>query len=322
MAVPGATFTYGPSNVDALLSTTLSAVRKKFADTIFTKIPLFMWLKSKAKITEDGGATLVVPLMYAKNATAKSYSGYGTIDVTPSEGLTAAQYKWAQYAATVTISGLEERVQNVGDAAVIKILDAKIKQAEMSLRDKLDIDMWASSVTGTNMNTLVTMVDTTTSIADVAKSGNTWWQAQVTASGSFAAQGLADMRALYNNISEQSLSGGAPDFICSDQTAYQFYEAALQPQQRFSDEKVAGAGFENLRYKGATMTYDPNTPSGTMFMLSSDALKLVTSKGTNFITTPFIKPDNQDAKSAQILWAGQLVSDNIRRLGKLTGITA
>lgn len=130
------------------------------------------------------------------------------------------------------------------------------------------------------------------------------------------------MRALYNNISEQSISGGAPDFICSDQTAYEYYEAQLQPQQRFTDEKMAGAGFENLRYKGATFAYDPNTPSGNLFMLSSDSLKLVTSKGTNFITTPFIKPENQDAKVAQILWAGQLASDNIRRLGKMTGITA
>lgn len=322
MSVPGALFTYGPSNVDALLSTTLSAVRKKFADNIFTKIPLFMWLKSKAKLSEDGGASLVVPLMYAKNSTAKSYSGYGIIDTTPQEGLSAAQYRWCQYAATVAISGLEERVQNRGDKAFIKILESKIKQAEMSLRDKLDIDMWASAVTGTNINTLVTIVDTTTSIADVAKSSNSWWQAQVQASGSFAARGLADMREVYNDITNQSLSSGAPDFICSDQSSYQFYEAALQPQQRFSDEKMAGAGFENLRYKGATMTYDPNTPSGTMFMLSSDALKLVTSSGTNFITTPFVKPENQDAKVAQILWAGQLAADNIRRLGKLTGITA
>ena len=322
MSVPGATFTYGPSNVDALLSTTLSAVRTKFADNIFTKIPLFMWLKKKAKLTQDGGATLVVPLMYGKNTSAKSYAGYGIIDVTPQEGLTAAQYLWAQYAAPVTISGLEERIQNVGDNAVIKILEAKIKQAEMSLRDKMDIDMWASAVTGTNMNTLVTIVDTSTTIGQVSKSSNSWWQAQVTSSGSFAARGLTDMRGVYNNITNQSLSGGAPDFICGDQTAYQFYEAVLQPQQRFEDETMAGAGFENLRYKGATFTYDPNTPAGTMFMLSSDSLKLVTSKGTNFITSAFIRPNNQDARTAQILWAGQLVSDNNRRLGKLTGITA
>ena len=93
MSVPGAQFTYGPSNVDALLSTTLASIpKKKFADNIFTKIPAFMWFKKKAKLTVDGGANLLMPLMYGKNATAKSYSGYGIIDTTPQEGLTAASY--------------------------------------------------------------------------------------------------------------------------------------------------------------------------------------------------------------------------------------
>lgn len=322
MAVPGALFTYTPAAVDALLSTTLSAVRRKFADNIFTKIPLFMWLKTKAKLTEDGGSSLVVPLMYGKNSAAKSYSGYGILDNTPAEGLTACQYTWAQYSVPITISGLEERIQNQGDKAVIKMLESKIKQSEMSLRDKLDVDMLATSVTGTNINTLTTIVDTTTSIAGISKSSYSWWQAQVTASGSFAARGLADMRALYNNISKQSLSGGAPDFILADQTAYEYYEATLQPQLRYSDTKMADAGFENLKYKGSVMAFDPNAIAGTMSFLSSDAIKLVTSKGTNFITTPFRAPTNQDAKTAYILWAGQLASDNIRRLGKLTGITA
>lgn len=323
MSVPGATFTYGPSNVDALLSSTLSAIPKsRYADNIFTKIPLFMWLKQKAKMTVDGGATLVLPLMYGKNSTAKSYSGYGIIDTTPQEGLTAAQYLWAQYAATISISGLEERIQNVGKNAIIKLLDAKVTQAELSLSDKLDIDLWSSAVTGTNINTLVTLADTTTTVGNVSKSSNTWWQAQTVASGSFAARGKADMRSLYNTITNQSLSKGAPDFICSDQNSYQYYEASVEPQLRYSDSKMADAGFENLRFKGATMTYDPNAPSGKMYFLASDSLKLVTSKGTNFITTPFIKPENQDAKVAQLLWAGQLASDNIRRLGFLSGITA
>lgn len=322
MSVPGKLFTYGPSNVDALLSTTLSSVRKKFADNIFTRIPLFMWLKTKGKLTEDGGASLVMPLMYGKNSTAKSYSGYGVLDTTPQEGLSAAQYQWCQYSASISISGIEERVQNVGDNAIIKILDSKVKQAEMSLRDKMDIDMFASSTTGTNILALPTIVDTTTTIGDVSKSSNSWWQAQVTASGSFAAQGLSDMRHLYNNIMNQSMDNSGPDFLISPQLVYEYYEGMVQPQLRYSDTKMADAGFENLKFKGATMTFDGNCPSGTLFMLRSENLKLVTSKGTNFITTPFITPENQDAKVAQILWAGQLASDNVRKLGKLTGITA
>lgn len=322
MSVPGALFTYGPSNVDALLSTTLSKVRKKFADNIFTRIPLLMWLKNKASIAENGGASIVVPLMYAKNTTAKSYSGYGIIDTTPQEGLSAAQYKWAQYAASVSISGLENRTQNVGDKAIIKILESKVKQAEMSLRDKMDIDMWASSTTGTNILALPTIVDTTTSIGDVSKSANSWWQAQVIASGSFAAQGLSDMRHLYNLIMNQSLDNSAPDFVISTQLVYEFYEGTVQPQMRFTDTAMADAGFENLKYKGATYTFDGNVPSGNLYMLRSENLKLSYDKNTNFITSPFIQPTNQDAKVAQILWAGQLTTDNTRKLGKLTGITA
>lgn len=323
MSVPGAQFSWGPSNVDALLSTTLQAIpKKKFADNIFTKIPLFMWFKKKAKLTVDGGANLVMPLMYGKNTTAKSYSGYGIIDVTPQEGLTAASFLWAQYAATISISGLEDRIQNVGDKAIIKILESKVTQAEMSLSDKLDIDLWASATTGTNINCLPTLVDTTTSIGQVSKSSNSWWQAQTTASGSFAARGLSDMKGLYNTITNQSLSDGAPDFICSDQNTFQYYEGTVQPAARYTDMELGDAGFENLKFKGCTMTYDPNTPSGKLYMLSSDSLKLVTNKGTNFITTKFIQPANQDAKVAQLLWAGQLASDNIRRLGSMTGITA
>lgn len=322
MSVPGALFTYGPSNVDALLSTTLSKVRKKFADNIFTRIPLLMWLKNKASIAENGGASIVVPLMYGKNTTAKSYSGYGIIDTTPQEGLSAAQYKWAQYAATVSISGLENRTQNVGDKAIIKILESKVKQAEMSLRDKMDVDLWASATTGTNILALPTIVDTTTSIGDVSKSANSWWQAQVITSGSFAAQGLSDMRHLYNTIMNQSLDNSAPDFVISTQLVYEFYEGTVQPQMRFTDTAMADAGFENLKYKGATYTFDGNVPSGTLFMLRSENLKLSYDKNTNFITSPFIQPTNQDAKVAQILWAGQLTTDNARKLGKMNSITA
>lgn len=315
-------FTYGPANVDGLLSHSLSAVRKKLADNIFTRIPLFMWLKTKAKLTEDGGATLVVPIMYGKNNTAKSYTGYGILDTTPQDGLTAAQYPWAQYSVSISISGREERIQNVGEKAIIKLLDSKVTQAEMSLRDKLDIDLWATATTGTNIQCLPTIVDTTTTTADISKSANSWWQAQVNASGSFAAQGLADMVTSYNEVMNQSMDNSGPDFVCGTQAVYEFYENKLQPQQRYTDNKFADAGFDNLKFKGATMTFDGNVPSGNLFFLRSENLKLVTSSGTNFITTPFIKPENQDARIAQILWAGNLVSDNNRKLCKMTGITA
>lgn len=314
-------FTYGPSNVDSLLSTTLSSVRDTLADNIFNRIPLFKWLSTKGKVTENGGASLVIPLLFGKNGTAKAYSGYGILDTTPVEGITAAQFAWKQYAASITISGLEE-MQNTGDKAIIKLLDAKIKQAESSLRDKMDIDAWATSQ-GTNaLVPIPLIVDTSTSVGDISKTSNSWWQGQSVSSGSFAARGLSDMRNLYNTILNQSVDNSGPDAIFSAQSPFEYYEGTLQPQQRFTDDKMASAGFENVKYKRAMFTFDTNCPSGKLYMLRSDNLNLVVHSKRNFVNTPFIKPENQDAKVAQILWMGALVSDNIRRLGVMNSITA
>ncbi len=82
------------SNFDTLTATTLKNYRKTMEDTIFTSNPLFFWLKEKGRMKVDntGGTQIICPLMYGKNSTAKSYSGYDVIDVIPQDGISAAEY--------------------------------------------------------------------------------------------------------------------------------------------------------------------------------------------------------------------------------------
>ena len=259
--------------------------------------------------------------MYGVNATAKSYNAYDQLDTTPQGGLTSAQYLWKQYSASISLSGRELR-QNAGKEGIIKLLEAKTKQAEMSLARQLDIDLWAAAQVTGAIGALPVIVDDTGTVGDVAGSTQTWWRSTDTAGGSFAARGLSDMRALYNTIQNTSQENGAPDFVIGAQGAFEFYEASLQPQQRFSDEKMAGAGFQNLRYKAAPVTFGSNVPSGTIYMLRSENLWLVCHSQAQFATTEFVKPSNQDAKVAQILFMGEVVTDNRRKLGRIVSITA
>ena len=85
---------------------------------------------------------------------------------------------------------------------------------------------------------------------------------------------------------------------------------------------MATAGFQNIRYKTAPVTFSSNVPSGHLYMLRSDNLYLVVHSAANMKTTPFVKPSNQDARTAQILLQAEVVTDNRRKLGRLTGITA
>lgn len=259
-------------------------------------------------------------LMYEKNSTARSYSGYEQLDTTPQEGITSAEYNWKQYSASIAISGKEE-AQNAGPQRIINLLEGKMKQAEMSLAEKMNEHAFSTGTDSTsNLLGLQTIVATTGTAGNISRTGNSWWQSSVrTAEGSFAANGLNAMRVMYNNVSKGSIH---PDFIITDQADFERYEAALQPQERFTDTKVADGGFQNLKFKGATMFFDTYCTAGYMYFLNSEYLNLMVHNRRDFATTDFVKPENQDARIAQILWMGELTSSNNARQGVIQGLTA
>jgi hypothetical protein len=59
-----------------------------------------------------------------------------------------------------------------------------------------------------------------------------------------------------------------------------------------------------------------------MYMLNSNYLEIVIDKESDLITTDFVRPENQDARTAQILIMGNMVSSNSARQGVMNGITA
>lgn len=321
MATPDQVFTYGPSNVGSLIATTLSNFRKELADNIFTAIPLFAFLAEKKRVTEDGGATLVVPVIYSKNTGAQAYSGDDVLNTTIQDPFTAGQYTWKQYAAPVIVTGRLETIQNTGGSAVINYVKALMKHAEASLKDRMNIDIFAASVVGDKMNSLPVVIASSGTVGDINGTTNTWWQSIVTASGSFAARGLSDLRGIYTQITQRNPQGN-PDFINSDRTAWEAYESTLVPQMRFQDTKMGDLGFENLKYHGATWVHDANCTSGNIFVIHSPSLNLVTHSKRNFVMSDMVKPINQDVRGGQLFWAGELVTDNRRKLGKMTGVTA
>lgn len=314
-------FTMGPTYVDSLLATTLSNIREELTEEVFNSNPTFAYLNSKGRAILDGGASIVEPLMYGKNTTAQAYDGFDILDTTPQGGLTAAQFKWKQYSVTVSVSGRESEIQNTGKEQAINLITSKVQQATMSLEDRLAIDLFAATQSTKKIGTLVTLIDATSTVGDINSTSNSFWQATVTASGSFAAQGVSDMRTTWNTISIYKPKGMA-DFLVSDQTTYERYEATVLPHLRIQNEQLGDLGFTNLKFKGATYAYDANATSGVIYFLNSKNLKLCVHKNRNFAAGSFIEPTNQDAKTKKILWAGEMVVNSRRKLGKNTSVSA
>lgn len=315
----------GNSDFNEILSTTLKNYVPKLADNVFTARPLFYALTNGQTIRRiNGGAKIVVPIIYGTNSTAGSYSGSDTIDTTAQTGITAAEYDWKQYAATVTITGIEE-AKNNGEAAIIDLLEGKIMQAEQTIIQNMNT-MFYSNGAGNGgkdflgLNGLVgTGNDSGSAIGgiDATDSDNSWWRSSLTdQSGALT---LAAMSTMYNNV---SVGNDQPTIIITDQDEYEKYEALLQPNLRYTSADVADAGFQNLLFKGAPVTYDSDTNLDTkMFFLNTKYLRLVAHTETWFQPTPFVRPTNQDARYAQILCYGQLTTSNRSRQGMLYGLT-
>ena len=306
---------------DALLSTTLANYRDKLTDNVFTARPLTYFLNEKGRIRmESGGTKIVEQLIYGKNSTVSSYSGYEALSLTPQEGITAAEYDWKQYSASIAISGIEE-AKNNGEHAIINLLEAKIMQAEESLREGFNVMFFGDGTgnSGKNWNGLGNLVEKDVALGGInpATAGNEFWKSYE--ENTAGALTLAQMATAYNSV---SVGNDHPDMILTSQLLFEKYESLLQPQLRYTDTKTADAGFQNLLFKSAPIMYDVHCNANTMYFLNSKYIKLVGHSDKWFAQTDFVRPENQDARFALIMCYGNLVVSNRAKQGKLTAKTA
>ena len=319
----------GYGAINSLLTTTLANFKKQIEDQIFDVYPLLSWLNGKlgiairgktVKRVLSGGESIVEHLLFEQNSTVDSYAGAEVIDTTLQEGHTIARFNWKQYAGTVGITGLERR-SNMGEAQLINLLNAKAEQLAMSMRDRMSIDAWASSEGngGKNLTPMGLIVDSTGAVGGLNPTTYGWWAATETTSGSFASQGLDDMRTTFNTV---SWGNDKPDIIFTEQTPFEFYEKALQPQERFTSNKVADAGFLNLTFKGVPIVFDRDCSSSEMYFLNSKYVSFCVHKDADMTQTPFVQPENQDVTTSKTIWQGNITTGNRRRLAKMTSIAA
>ena len=305
---------------DELLSTTLKNYVPKLTDNIFSARPLFYALTNGQTIRRvSGGTKIVVPVIYGTNSTAASYAGTDTIPTTAQTGISAAEYDWRQYAATVTISGIEE-AKNNGEAQIIDLLEGKIFQTQETIIENMNTMFWADGTGngGLDWNGLDLIVgkpNTTLGGIDPTD-GNSWWASTETDEDSALA--LKSMSNVYNTV---SVGNDQPPIVITTQAAYESYEALLTTNVRYTDTDVAGAGFQNLLFKGAPVTFDGACTAGEMMFLNTKYLQLVAHSDVWFKPTPFVRPTNQDAVFSQLLCYGNLTCSNRARQGYLFGIT-
>lgn len=310
-------------NYDEILTTTLANYRPTLEDNVFSHRPLSAKLAGDGKIKfKSGGAKIVIPLLTGENSTAKPYGKYATLDITPQEGMSAAEFDWRAYSASVAIAGIEEAM-NDGEEEVIDLLEGKVMQAEETIKEDVDEFLFlgtgfSKGLAGDRWLGLADIVGTgTLGGINPATAGNEFWKATIKDSAT-AVRNDDDWTNAFNTGSK---GNDRPEFGVTTQVLYEHYEASLAPALRLSSNKEADARFEHLLFKGRPLFFDEYCQSGTTYFLNGKYLYLVGHKKNWFRNTPFQKPVDKDARYSQIICYGQLVCSNRERQVKVINQT-
>jgi len=129
------------------------------------------------------------------------------------------------------------------------------------------------------------------------------------------ADGVKAMTRMYGHC---SIDNDQPDLIVTTQEIYDAYESSLQGNKRFEgDASLGDAGFQSLRFKGASVTVDSHCPAGQMYFLNTNYLDFKVMSKRNFALEDFKAMEAKDGIQARIFWMGQLVCTAPRMQGLL-----
>jgi len=128
------------------------------------------------------------------------------------------------------------------------------------------------------------------------------------------------VQAMTHMYGKCSIDNDAPDLIITSQNVYDAYESSLQGNKRFEgDATLADAGFQSLRFKGATVAVDSHCPAGHMYFLNTKYLDFKVHSKRNFSMDSFKQMEAHDGLQARIFWMGQIVCSNPAMQGVLVG---
>lgn len=317
-------------NLSEIVTTTIQSRARKLADNVTRNNALLSRLQERGRIkTVSGGNVILQELEYADNQTVKNYSGYETLNISPSDVFTSASFDYKQKAAAVSISGLEQ-IQNSGKEQMIDLLEARVSNAEKSMSNSVANDLYSDGTAdgGKQIGGLQLLVaDTVTSgtVGGIDRATWTFWRNvtfDATTDGSAAAT-AANIQGYMNRVYVQLVRGrDKPDLIVSDNAYYQLYWASLQPLQRFTDPKMAELGFESLKFAGADVVLDGGfgggCPVNHMYFLNTDYIHFRPHKDRNFVPLGGDRWSvNQDAVVKLIVWAGNMTISNASLQGVL-----
>lgn len=317
---------FANATVSDIIATTIQHRNGVLADDLTNNNALLRTLKKRGNVRPfSGGNVILEELMYNDPSTnnADSYSGYQLINISPDSPISAPQFDIKQYAASVTVSGLE-MLQNNSKERIIDLVDGRMQVSEARIMNRIGSDIYLDGTGngGKNITGLAAAVPDSPTNTYGGIDRNTWafWQSQSFSGATDGGAAVSSSNIIqYMTALGLSLVRGndKPDLWVADNNYYGFYVNALQAIQRVTSDGGgdAGAGFASLKFYGGGMSADVVLDGGIggaatanhMWALNTKYIYFRPHSDRNFVPIGGERQAvNQDAIVKLYGWAGNL----------------
>ena len=262
-------------------------------------------------------------VLYSLVSPLQWLSPYQPADLRPAQATTVVFYPFRKAVLSITVSGEEVRA-NRTPAALMDLIRTKVQVLELSFRELISRALVDPSPPANAMHSLHQIVDNSAVVGNVDPAQNPWWRSYVaTAVGAITWAKIGS--AIIRNLVFGTTPDMAPDLIIVPPEIWDSLHNQLTNIQRAESDARArdiSYGFATIFWRGVPIVAENLLAnSGTVFILNTNFLGLRYRANEFFNATPMRYDDRQDIHYSLIRLEGNLVTNNRRMHGKLTGVT-
>lgn len=324
------------------IASTLPHIRNVVKDNVSDKTPLLSFLMGtlgsnmrQSRGLEGGnipgvivgGRDIHVPVQLLRNETVASYSGADELDISHQDTDRYALYPIRQVSGALTIIGRELRA-NKGDAAIYSLMESKANRLMEDMRQNLNEQAIADGTGNAGKDILgLAAIVGTGSLAGLNPSTFPKWQPGGFASGhsrhaintSAAGNLVSNWR---DNMTRLTFGTDRPDAFVVARDTWGLYTADIEGNIRYGQVEVGDANFKTLEFMGVPVFLDHVLSDGYSYQLNSAHIQFVRDTAADFDwLDEGVRPANQDVFARVMIVEGNVVTDNRRMHGEVSGLT-
>jgi hypothetical protein len=300
-------------------------IMPEIVDQVYNSNPLFFRLYNANKRIIRGGYQIEVPLMYKEFTVGGSYQGFDLLDVSPQDTVKNGAWDWKQYYVPVTVDGLT-LIKTDSPEAIADFIRFYFKQASMQMAENLGdgVNGDGTGNGGKDLDGIALALDDSGTYGGLSKTANSWWQSGLDNSSTTT----MTLSALQTAFGSLTVGGQHPSLITTTQANYNRYWNLNQSFQRFpedstgSDQQLARAGFTNLLFNNVPFLVDSHSTANYVNFLNEEFWYFAVSPRADFYLEDFQQAIAQDAMTAKMLWAGNLLCTACNLQGRYTAMSA